>query len=511
MARLEGFDDWAAQVGAIAPPLGSYPWRLGVVLAVDPDGAAIGLADGLRGWIPFDEMAWARPALENQAVGPEPRQAGDVLTLGDVVLVDSLGPMPRPAEPETEATETVEQVRPLERFALHQVPAIQGALVVIDPHTGRVLALSGGYSFEMSEFNRATQAARQPGSAFKPFVYLAALEAGYTPSTVVLDSPLSIPIDNGRQVWTPSNYAGDFLGPTPLRVGLERSRNIMTVRLLLSIGLERVREIANEFGIYDDMPLHYSMALGAGEVTPLNLTAAYAMLANGGRRIVPTLIDRIQDRNGTTVYRHDYRQCDGCTTVRWIGGAVPEIPDNRPQIADPIAVHQVVSMMEGVIQRGTGARLRSLGFTLAGKTGTTNESRDAWFIGFTPDLVAGVFVGFDQPESLGRETGSSAAAPIFGAFMEQAMRGHEVPPFRIPPDTRLVRINPTTGALASGGETAIWESFRPGTEPGRVTIIDETSPYLFGDIPFTEIPFGDLDLSDEEGGATINIGIGGLY
>ena len=517
VTALDGFDDWAGQLRGLDPPEGAGDWALAVVLDVSNTAAAIGLADGTRGEIPFEQVAWARPWRPNQQVGPAPQRMGDVLTLGDVVLVAPV-----------DTAGTAEAA--VQRFALQQVPDIQGALVAMDPHTGRVLAMAGGYDYAMSEFNRATQALRQPGSAFKPFVYLAALEAGYTPSTIVLDSPISIDIDEGRQRWTPDNYGHDFLGPTSLRVGLERSRNIMTVRLLLSVGLERVREIARRFGIYDDMPLMYSMALGAGETTPLDLTAAYAMLANGGLAVEPTLIDRIQDRTGATVFRHDDRTCTGCRATRWLGGAVPDIPDTRPRIADPVAVYQVVSMLEGVVQRGTAARLRSLGFPLAGKTGTTNDAHDAWFIGFTPDLVVGVFVGFDQPRTLGRETGSSAAAPIFGAFMGDAMEGHSVPPFRIPPNVRLVQVNPYTGQPASGGDATIWEAYRPGTEPTRQATFDPNDPMLFGDIPFNDIPFGDIDLTASEtvrigdlppfeepvegpfrNSPTRNLGTGGLY
>ena len=516
VAQLTEFDGWADRLAAITPPAGRGDWDLAVVLETTERVASVGLADGTRGEIAFDRLAWARPWAENQRVGPAPQRIGDVLAVGDVVLVSIAEDPADGAEAEAP-----------QQFALEQIPEIQGALIALDPHTGRVLAMAGGYDYAMSEFNRATQAIRQPGSAFKPFVYLAALEAGYTPSTVVLDSPISISIDDGRQRWTPDNYAHDFLGPASLRVGLERSRNIMTVRLLLSVGLERVREIAQRFGIYDDMPLMYSMALGAGETTPLQLTAAYAMLANGGLQIEPTLIDRIQDRTGRTVYRHDSRLCRDCRTVGWTLDPVPELPDDRAPIADPVSVYQVVSMLEGVVQRGTAARLRSLDIPLAGKTGTTNEARDAWFIGFTPDLVVGVFVGFDQPRTLGRETGSSAAAPIFGAFMAEAMAGQEVPPFRIPPGVRLVRVDPRTGQPSAAGGSAIWEAFRPGTEPTRQVSYDPNDPFLFGDIPFGAIPFGDIDLNVSEAvgnpvavgtGATppvrlpaANLGTGGLY
>lgn len=459
--RLESVTEWPAGLAAVPRPPGSGAWRRAVVLALDGEGADLGLvgrtADAETppeeiaeetGRLPFAEMAWARPWREGQRVGPPPRRPADVLAVGDVVLVEALSPGP-PAD-----------------YGLRQVPDVQGAIIVMNPHTGRVLAMTGGYSYALSEFNRATQALRQPGSAFKPFVYLSALQQGYTPGTLVRDLPLAVDQGPGRAPWRPSNYSHDFLGPTPLRVGLERSRNIMTVRLLLDIGLEPVRDVARNFGIYEDMPLVYSMALGAGETTPLALTTAYAMLANGGRRIVPTFIDRVQDRDGATIYRHDDRPCPDCGAVEWTGQAAPEPPDVRETVSDPASTFQLVNMMEGVVQRGTATRLRRLGVPLAGKTGTTNDYFDAWFLGFTPDLVAGVFVGFDNPRTLGRgEAGSLAAAPIFGAFMEDATAGQAVPPFRIPPGVRMVRVDPRTGEPARPGGPAIWEAYRPGTEP----------------------------------------------
>ena len=465
VTRLESIDDWPNALTAVPKPDGSGPWQLAVVLAVDAEGTEIGLAGAGRpgepasadeageiasetSRIPFAEMRWARPWREGQRVGAVPGRPADVVAVGDVVLVERLG---TPASA---------------GYGLRQIPDVQGAIVVMDPHTGRVLAMSGGYDYDLSQFNRATQARRQPGSAFKPFVYLAALEHGYTPGSLVRDLPLAVDQGGGLGLWRPSNYSHDFLGPTPLRVGIERSRNVMTVRLLLDVGLEPVRDIARDFGIYEDMPLVYSMALGAGETTPLALTTAYAMLANGANRITPTFVDRVQGRDGATIYRHDERPCRDCALVGWSGQTAPEPPDIRESVFDPAAAFQLVNMMEGVVQRGTAARLRPLAIPLAGKTGTTNDYRDAWFIGFTPDLVVGVFVGFDAPRSLGRgEAGSTAAVPIFGDFMGQAMAGRSVPPFRIPPGIRLVRVDPATGAPASPGGPAIWEAYQPGTEP----------------------------------------------
>lgn len=474
VTQLEGLDDWPGALSALTQPAGSEPWRLAVVMAVSSDGAEIGLAEPAIGeaetsveadaatsvehrieigWIPFAEMRWARPWREGQRLGPTPQRAGNVLAVGDVVLVE---PVDADLDGDT----------PRLAYGLRQVPDVQGAIIAMDPHTGRILAMTGGFSYAMSEFNRATQADRQPGSSFKPFVYLAALQDGYTPGTLVRDLPLAIDQGPGLPLWRPSNYSHDFLGLTPVRIGLERSRNVMTVRLLLDVGLERVREIAQDFGVYEDMPLVYSMALGAGETNPLALTTSYAMLANGGRRVVPTLIDRVQDRHGVPIYQHDQRPCLECSATTWTGQAVPVPADVRETVSDPATTFQLVNMMEGVVQRGTATRLRSLGVPLAGKTGTTNDYHDAWFLGFTPDLAVGVFVGFDTPRTLGRgESGGRAAVPIFGDFMAEVLAGEPVPPFRIPPGVRLVRVDPQTGAPSMPGSPGIWEAYRPGTEP----------------------------------------------
>ena len=466
LTRFEAFDNWPDRLAETALPAGAQGWRIGLVLEVTRERALLGFADRSRGVIPFAEMQWARPWRENQEVGPEPQAATDVLALGDVVLASALFD-PRAALSVADDPEGLS--RP---YRLEQLPEVQGAVVALDPHTGRVLAISGGYSFTMSEFNRATQARRQPGSSFKPFVYMTALDRGLPPNHIVMDIPIAI--DQGEELgmWAPQNYSGDTLGPTPMRIGIERSKNLMTIGLLREIGLEPVRDTAVAFGVYDRMDLVYAMALGAGETTPLDLTAAYAVIVNGGRRIEPTFIDRIQDRDGNTLYRHDTRACDGCQDVEWAGQDVPPIPDPREQIADPVVAYQMVSMLEGVIQRGTGVRLQRLGLPLAGKTGTTNDARDAWFVGFSPDLVVGVYVGFDTPSPLGdREGGSRTALPIFGDVMDAALADQEVPPFRIPPGISLVRIDPMTGMLASAEtQGAILEAFRPGTEPGRATI-----------------------------------------
>ncbi|RMD63813.1 MAG: penicillin-binding protein, partial [Alphaproteobacteria bacterium] len=303
-----------------------------------------------------------------------------------------------------------------------------------------------------------------------------ALDSGFTPATIVLDAPFVVDQGPGLGKWKPANYTKKFYGPTPMRIGIERSRNLMTVRLAQTIGMEKIVEYARRFGIADDMPPMLSMALGAGETTLLRLTTAYAMLVNGGKRIVPTVIDRIQDRNGKTIYRHDTRRCPQCQVEVWVGQPPPELPDEREQVADPISAYQIVSMLRGVVERGTGRRIRAVGKPLAGKTGTTNNSTDTWFMGFSPDLAVGVYVGFDEPRSLGRkETGSSVAAPIFRDFMAAALKDKPAIPFRIPPGVRLVRLNLDTGQLARPGDRhVILEAFRPGTVPtaGPQAVID---------------------------------------
>jgi penicillin-binding protein 1A len=330
-----------------------------------------------------------------------------------------------------------------------------------------VLAMSGGWSFELSQFNRVTQAMRQPGSAFKPFVYLPALDNGFTPSSLVLDAPIVINQGPGLPVWKPSNYTRNFFGPSPIRVGIEHSRNLMTIRLAQNIGMDKVADYAERFGIVDQLPEHLSMSLGAGETTLLKLTTAYAMLVNGGLRITPALIDRIQDRNGKTVYKHDPRPCDGCSVISWAEQPMPVLPDNRDRVIGADTAFQMVNILQGVVDRGTGRRIKEIGKPLAGKTGTTNDSNDAWFIGFSPDLAVGVFVGFDTPRTLGpNEQGASVAVPIFKDVMADALKNQPSIPFRIPPGIRLVRVNPLTGLVARPGERdVIWEAFKPGTEP----------------------------------------------
>jgi penicillin-binding protein 1A len=449
--------EWSQKLAAIAQPAGAGEWRLAVVLATDGEGASIGLASDARGRIPFAELRWARPELPDQHVGAVPKVAADVVKAGDVVLVEALGG---------------DAKQPL--YALRQIPEVSGAIISMDPHTGRVLAMAGGYSYEMSQFNRATQAKRQPGSSFKPFVYLTALENGFTPSTLILDAPFVADQGPGLPKWKPTNYnTTSFNGPTPLRVGVEQSKNMMTARLGAVVGLDKVAHTVETFGILDHMPLQYAMLLGAGETTPLRLATAYAMLVNGGKRVTPSFIDRVQDRDGKTIARADTRSCEGCNEVDWHGQAPPVLPDTRDTVVDATSAYQIVSILQGVVERGTGRVIASVGKPLAGKTGTTNDYQDNWFMGFSPDLVAGVYVGFDNPHSLGeKEEGAHNAAPVFRDFMAAALKNTPATAFRIPPGIRLVRVNAATGQLARPGDrTVIYEAFKPGTEPNGDSVV----------------------------------------
>jgi penicillin-binding protein 1A len=312
-----------------------------------------------------------------------------------------------------------------------------------------------------------TQAMRQPGSSFKPIVYLTALENGMTPSTVVMDAPIVVDQGPGLPLWKPVNFDQDFLGPTTLRVGLEKSRNLMTVRVAQTIGMVKVVEMAKRLGVVDDLQAVLAMALGAGETTVLRLTNAYAQIDNGGKKVTPTLIDRVQDKLGHTIFRHDERPCDGCANVDWKSQTPPKIPDTREQVLDPQTAYQMISMLQGVVQRGTGAIVGTLGRPLAGKTGTTNDSNDVWFIGFSPDLALGCYMGYDQPRSLGSQaTGGAIIAPLFKDFMAEALKDQPNVPFRVPPGIRLVRVNLKTGQRAQpGDDRVIVEAFKPGTEP----------------------------------------------
>jgi penicillin-binding protein 1A len=446
-AEIELGAGWERRLGRLRFP-GTSGWRPAAVLSLHAERAEIGFADGSRGTIPFDEMRWARRTLDDQRVGPLPRGPADIVRPGDVVLVEAL-PAPAPAG----------------RFALRQVPDVSGAVVALEPATGRVRAMVGGWSFEVSQFNRATQALRQPGSAFKPLIFLAALESGAPPNAIVLDAPLVIDQGPESELWKPGNYSGTFYGPTPLRVGVEQSRNLMTVRLAMDVGLDAVVRKARDFGVNDRMMPVLSAALGSIETTVIRLTSAYAPFVNGGYRVTPTLIDRVQDRNGKTIYRSDGRDCPDCRDAGWEEQTMPRIADPRRRVTDELSAYQMASILEGVVERGTGTRARVPGHLLAGKTGTTNDSVDAWFVGFSADLVVGVWIGFDSPRTLGpRETGGVAAVPIFQEVMAHWLKGRPLLPFRVPDAMQFATVDAETGRPATRGKLVL-EAFKPGQEP----------------------------------------------
>ena len=396
--KIDVSGDWGVKLAEIKA-LNDIGWKLAVVLETSDQSARIGFQPSREpggavvrerkvGIVPIDGVKWAKAAA-GPSRGKVPTKVSQVLEPGDVIYVEPL--------------EVKDAQADNQQYRLRQVPEIAGAITVMDPWTGRVLAMVGGFSFDQSQFNRATQALRQPGSSFKPFVYAAALDNGYTPSTVVMDSPIEIDQGPGTGVWTPENYsAGKYYGPQTLRFGIEHSRNVMTVRLAQDVGMPLIAEYAKRFGVYDDLPPYLSFALGAGETTTLRMTAAYSMFANGGRRIKPTLIDRIQDRYGHTIYKHDQRECRGCDAERWANQPEPTLIDKREQVIDPMTAYQITSMMEGVVQRGTATTIREVGKPVAGKTGTTNDEKDVWFVGFSPDIAVGVYLGYDKPKPIGR-------------------------------------------------------------------------------------------------------------
>ena len=351
-------------------------------------------------------------------------------------------------------------------LVIRQIPKVNGAIIAIDPHTGKVLALSGGFSFELSQFNRATQAKRQPGSAFKPFVYIAAIKEGYNPSTLILDAPYVVDQGPGLPKWKPSNYTDKFYGISTMRTGIEKSRNLMTIRLSDKIGMKKILKTANDFKIDQYMDDNLSMSLGSGSVTLIDLTNAYAMIVNGGKEIEPTLVVSVHDKSGKQIVNNENKSCKDCQqNYSVIDYQIPKIVSSKKSILDSRIAYQITSMLEGVILRGTGKRIATLKTPLGGKTGTTNDNKDAWFIGFSPDLAVGVYVGFDQPKSLGyKQTGSAVAVPIFKKFMEEANINLNKVPFRIPSGLSFVMVDPSTG-LASKNSGGILEPFIVGTEP----------------------------------------------
>ena len=442
-------------LSSITIPEAFPKWKASVVVHIDKLGVNIFFDDNSYGRINLKDLKWARQWRRNQYLGPPIKYPQDVLAIGDIIYV----------EEKNEKEDFVEYgLLPL--YNLRQFPDVNGALIALDPYTGRIFAISGGISFNKSEFNRASQAYRQPGSAFKPFVYLTALEKGFAPNSKILDAPFVI--DQGADLgkWSPTNYTNKFYGLSTMRLGLEKSRNLMTIRLAQMVGMESIVDTAKRLNIVEDIDPVLSMALGAGETTLEKLTVAYATLANGGKKITPSLIDRVQNRNGETIQKHDNRLCINCKIKELDISLEPKIVNSQEQVIEPVHAYQVVSMLEGAVLRGTGKKVSVIKKPLAGKTGTTNESNDTWFIGFSPDLVVGVYVGFDTPKSLGpRETGASVASPIFRDFMYLALEDEKGTPFRIPSKARLVKINLETGTLAKKKDkNVILEAFAPNSQ-----------------------------------------------
>ena len=540
LATWDNFNDWKTRLAAYEGPKDIGDWRVALVLEADAKSAKLGFADEFAipeakegeevpkadasGTLNIADIKWAKKALPKGAVGKEPSKLTDVVKAGDIILVQR---KPR--------AKTDKSDKRITAYNLRQVPKVNGGLIAMDPHTGRVLALVGGYSFEQSQFNRATQAKRQPGSAFKPFVYAAALDNGFTPASQVLDAPFviekqdveceenelgtlelrgvaedgQIPVegeedellaeeDECERFYKPSNYnTGKFYGLSTLRLGLEKSRNAMTVRLANDIGMTPVNAYAKRFGIYDETKPELAWALGAGETTLLRLANAYSTLVNGGKSVTPTILDRVQDGQGKTIFVNGDKTCEACQQDEFYGGPPPELPDERPVVIDPVTAYQVTFMLKGVVDNGTGFRVRRLGRPMGGKTGTTNDSLDTWFMGFSPDLVAGVYVGMDTPEQMGIETGSSAASPIFTDFMEAALKDAPKVPFRIPEGVTLAPVNRNTGEPSYiGAPDFILEAFRPGTET-NVGALKSTIRVGSGSDSFGNYDFGLGGESDE--------------
>jgi penicillin-binding protein 1A len=450
--------DWGVALADI-PQLGDVkPWRLAVVLDANDISARIGLQPDRdpSGAVGQDRQTGSITAEGTKWTGKRPRA---LMKPGDVVYVEPIAA--RSGE-----------------FRLRQIPEVSGACVAMDPFTGRVFAMVGGFSYDQSEFNRATQAKRQPGSSFKPLVYATALDNGYTPSSIVLDEPIEVDQGNG-EMWSPQNFEGKSGGPHTLRFGVEHSINQMTVRLARDIGMPLIAEYAKRFGIYDDLPPYLSMS------------------ANGGKKIKSTLIDRIQDRWGNTIYKHDERICQNCDAPHWDNQEEPKLIDTRDQVIDPLTAYQITSIMEGVIQRGTGIAIKEVGKHLAGKTGTTNEAKDLWFVGYSPDLAFGVFMGYDHPRSLGDSAQAALyTAPIFRDFMKMALKDQPDTPFRVPPGIKLISVDAHSGTRSSGAGS-ILEAFKPGTAPPD-SYTDSDSPHVL------PVP---SDLERQMGGG----GTGGLY
>jgi penicillin-binding protein 1A len=421
--------DWYKEVEKKFRLEKSIEWQIAIVKKINQFNSIIETENNLQGVINYKDISWTKKEFK------------DLFKIGDVIYTKKIDS---------------------NSYALQQLPKINGGIVVMDPFTGRVLALSGGFSFKNSEFNRASQALRQPGSAFKPFVYALALENQYTPSSLILDAPLVLDQGVDLKKWKPENYGKKFYGLSTLRVGLEKSRNLMTVRIAQNLGVDKLANFTKRMKIYKKPEELLSISLGSAETTLLTLTSAYCSFVNGGKLIKPVLIDRIQDGEGNTIINNENRKCTNCDKISFTGKEFPKIEDNYEKVLSPQTAYQLTSILQGVVERGTGKKLKKLGLNLAGKTGTTNENTDAWFIGFTSNLVIGVYVGMDNPKPLGKfETGSKAALPIFEEFVKKAVKKSDARPFKVPEDITLMVVDPNTGNKAKfSSKNTIIESYK---------------------------------------------------
>jgi penicillin-binding protein 1A len=407
----------------------SIQWQIGIVKKINQFNTIIETENNLQGEIKYKDITWTKKEFK------------DLFKIGDVIYIKKINK---------------------NFYSLQQLPKINGGIVVMDPFTGRVLALSGGFSFKNSEFNRASQALRQPGSAFKPFVYALALENQYTPSSLVLDAPLVLDQGVDLKKWKPENYGKKFYGPSTLRVGLEKSRNLMTVRIAQNLGVDKVAKFSKKMNIYKNPEELLSISLGSAETTLLKLTSAYCSFVNGGKLISPIIIDRIQDGEGNTIINNENRKCVNCDQISFTGKEFPNIEDSYDQVLSPQTAYQLTSILQGVVERGTGKKLKKLGLNIAGKTGTTNQNSDAWFVGFTSNLVIGVYVGMDNPQPLGRfETGSKAALPIFEEFVKKSVKRSDARPFKVSDGITLMVVDSSTGEKAKfTSKNTIIESYK---------------------------------------------------
>ncbi len=460
-ALLEDETAWRDALSDVKIPRDIAGWHAAVVLNVGDKSVRIGIedidedADGH--FLPMAELTW-RPRRDGRTL-KKARKPSDLLAVGNVVHVKA-----------------IEKDGAFKNWSLRQVPELQGGFMAMDTNTGRVIAMQGGFSYQDSVFNRATQATRQPGSSFKPFVYASALDSGYSPATIIIDAPIEVATPQG--LWRPKNSSNTFYGPAPMRLGIERSRNLMTIRLAQEVGMNVVADYAERFGVYDDMNEFLANALGAQETTLFKMVAAYAMFANGGERVEPTLVDRVQNRRGETVYRHDQRSCVGCSSVAVEGGLSPAIENNRQRIMDDVTAYRLTSMMRGVVERGTASRTVRLGVPVAGKTGTTNDAKDVWFIGFTRNIVAGCYMGFDTPRSLGRGAfGGTMCGPVFESFMKEAIKVYGAGDFEVPENTYFRKYDRFSGTRLPNnatGDYVVAELFRIGDDSldSMIDIID---------------------------------------